>query len=959
MTAETYPKGSEWRKWDLHVHSPLTILNNNYPKLPNGTPDWEAFLSKLESLDLAVVAITDYFTIDGYKKLKEYKQQGRLKNIHTILPNIEFRLNSVISSKKDGQQPRRLNFHVIFSDEVSENEIEEHFLHDLRFFYEGNPQDKDDTRKLKRSNIEDLGNKLIEQHKHFKDSGLSPLEIGAKLTVVSHEDITHLFSGSARFKGKYLVIFPEELSNLIDWNGQDHHIRKGLLQKSDMVFSSNPKTREWCLGKNPYMEGFEKFIEEFKTCKPCIHGSDAHNIDEIGYPCALRGSTGHRCVIGGAGCELRHCWVKADPTFEGLKQLLYEPSDRVLIQPDDPTPIKSNYTLTKFRIAQATIGDELSIQKTEIELNPGLVAVTGGKGSGKTAFVDLIANCYIDRCNTKDPNSFVRRVVDQNPVIETAITFKDKKVFTKDFKDGSFFEDSEIVYIAQGELENYIGDDSDLDHYINNIIFESPQIKDSVKKYEFDELLNKISETKEKIWKKNDEIYALEKQTSKEGLQAIGLEGKQKDAELKDVEDHIKELEKAQSKEKIKIAQDKQTKIAELKSQKDDLTNLRSLLTKAIEFIRNNISIFNEDIASINALLLKLNISESFSSISYSQEANLETRIAEVKKQITQIVKDIETAQKELETFEAGVKDHAKLLEKKRELDVAVVNVKTKQQAFLKKEEILNQSIQDRKTLFKELIETVLLQKKKYEEIIEAFSSQKAEVLSDLNFGVKIHFDLQQFLRTAEDVMDNRKVSVNPKDGPSIFDALFPIINSVVSGNQNDIPEFVDEVEKINKEHKNKLKNNQAISIGVFYRFLYGNYLAAIPTVKYKNTQISKLSLGQKATVLIKIYLAQGDKPIIIDSHDDHLDNEFIMDELVKAIRQAKNYRQVILASNNGNVVINSDAEQIIIANRNDGLISYISGSIENPTIRDRAVKVLEGGTLAFRQRQQKYRLNG
>lgn len=82
------------------------------------------------------------------------------------------------------------------------------------------------------------------------------------------------------------------------------------------------------------------------------------------------------------------------------------------------------------------------------------------------------------------------------------------------------------------------------------------------------------------------------------------------------------------------------------------------------------------------------------------------------------------------------------------------------------------------------------------------------------------------------------------------------------------------------------------------------------------------------------------------------------MDELVKAIRQAKNYRQVILASNNGNVVINSDAEQIIIANRNNGLISYISGSIENPVIRDRAIKVLEGGSDAFRQRQQKYRLN-
>ena len=144
--------------------------------------------------------------------------------------------------------------------------------------------------------------------------------------------------------------------------------------------------------------------------------------------------------------------------MQPLKQLLYEPSDRIAIQQDDPTPIKSNYTVAKFKIGQATISDELSIQETEMELNSGLVAVTGGKGSGKTAFVDLIANCYMDRCNTEDPNSFVRRIVDQNPTIETTLTFKDKNIFTKDFKNGSFFEDSEIVYIAQGELENYIGD---------------------------------------------------------------------------------------------------------------------------------------------------------------------------------------------------------------------------------------------------------------------------------------------------------------------------------------------------------------------------------------------------------------------------------------------------------------------------------------------------------------------
>jgi len=953
-----YPRGSEWRKWDLHIHSPLSILNNHYPKLPNGDPDWEAFISKLESLgDIAVIGITDYFTIDGYKKLMEFKRQGRLGNIYTILPNIEFRLNSVISSKKDGQKPRRLNFHVIFSDEVSEQDIEEHFLHDLHFFYEGNPQDKDDTRKLKPSNIKELGQKLINQHKKFKDSGLSPLEIGAIQTVVNHEDITECLK-SSRFKGQYIMVFPEELSNLIDWDGQDHHTRKGLLQKCDMVFSSNEKTRAWCLGQEPYTEGVEKFIEEFKTPKPCIHGSDAHKIAEICLPCALRGVTGHQCEAGGAGCDLRYCWVKSDPTFEGFKQLLYEPQDRVVIQQKNPTPIKSSYTLSKFNISQTAISEDLSIEKTEIDLNSALVAVTGGKGSGKTALVDLIANSYQDRCNTEDPNSFVRRITDHTPDIKTTITFEDSTEFSKNVSDGLFFQDSEIVYIAQGELEKYIGDNSDLDVYVNNLIFESPQVKDTVISFEFTELINTIKEIEENISKKSEVIIDLEKQTSKEHLHVINLQTKQKEAERKDIDKHLQNLEKAQSKQKVALAQNKQKIISSLKSKKDNLTNLKDLLNSAINFIDSDLASFNANIAAINVLLKKLDVDEHFDIISYKQQSILKNRLTTVKSEIIKIVKDIEGSQKELETFEADVRKHARLLDKKRENDSVIADLKIKIKEFYEKDTILNQANQDRKNLLKELLETTALQKNKYEEIIKAFSVQKAEVLSDLNFGAKIEFDFVKFLQTAEDVMDNRKVNIRGKDAESMTYKLFNLIKSILDGNESNIVDFVEEVEKLNRENKNKLKTSQAITVGDFYRFLYRNYLTVIPTVKYKNTSLSKLSLGQKATVLIKIYLAQGDKPIIIDSHDDHLDNEFIMDELVNAIRQAKMYRQVILVSNNGNVVINSDAEQIIIANRNDASISYISGSIENPKIRNRAVRVLEGGSDAFLRRQQKYRLN-
>ena len=118
------------------------------------------------------------------------------------------------------------------------------------------------------------------------------------------------------------------------------------------------------------------------------------------------------------------------------------------------------------------------------------------------------------------------------------------------------------------------------------------------------------------------------------------------------------------------------------------------------------------------------------------------------------------------------------------------------------------------------------------------------------------------------------------------------------------------------------MKTTRALERATLYRVLWDDYLSVRPTLRYKGAPLDRLSLGQKATVLVKVYLAQGTIPIIIDSHDEHMDNEFIMHELVSALRQAKEYRQVIIASNNGNVVVNSDAEQVILASFLGGRIS-------------------------------------
>lgn len=954
-----FPRGSVWRKWDLHIHSPLSLLNNQFPKKSDSSPDWEVYLQRLESVDLAAVGITDYFTIDGYKRIREFKDAGRLANIQAIFPNVEFRLKTIVSSRKDGEEIR-LNLHVIFSDELSPLDIEEHFLHDIHFYYQGDPQNRDETRKLKLSNLEALGKNLLEQHEQFRKMGLSALQLGAMQAVVDDEEITQILTNDSRFKGKYLIVLAAVGWDDINWHGQAHLVRKGLLQKSDMVFSSSLKTREWCLGRDPYKEGLNQFITEFKTFKPCIHGSDAHRLENIAVPCAKRGEKDHVCSSNPDSCDLRYCWIKADPTFEGLRQLPYEPADRVAIQATDPTPIKSGYCVAGVEIEEAVVNDELSVAGAGFPLNSALVAVAGGKGSGKTALLDLIANCFMDRSSSGDPNSFVERVVKDNANFRVTLRFKGGDTFEKKINDQTFFEDSEIVYIAQGELERYIGDNSDMDKYINDLIFESPHVKNTVKAFEFDSLAQEAQEIQIALAAKHESIEALEIRTADTILAKAKLAQKQTEAELKDIDTKIPELEARLSKEKVGVIREKQKAMAELQGRKTRLLELRNSLVIARQFLAEDLPRFDREVARINEILSALGIEERVPRATYTGPEHMNKVARKVEDGIKKVVSQIETAEKELKKYEAGMQQHARYLNRKSELTTRLEKAKGRINEIKENRKRLRTLERERSQRFGEMLRTVLAQKQKYTEIIELFGSMKAGVLSDLDFIADVQFNAKELLSGAQDILDNRQVEVMGDERvPSVFEKLLGLYARICKVDSTAIDELVAETERLSKELGGKIKRSQAISAGDLYRCLYGNYLSITPVVTYKKTALIRLSLGQKATVLIKIYLAQGTNPIVIDSHDDHLDNEFIMDELVGAIRQAKSYRQVILASNNGNVVVNSDAEQLILAKRELGKISYIAGSLENPVIRERALKILEGGAEAFRKRQQKYRISG
>ncbi|MDW5264652.1 MULTISPECIES: hypothetical protein [Acidobacteriaceae] len=90
------PKGSVWRKWDLHVHTPASLIHHY-----DGTDPWPQFLNELANLppEFKVIGINDYMLLDGYKRILAEKAAGKLTNIDLFLPFIEFRLDKLGGSQ--------------------------------------------------------------------------------------------------------------------------------------------------------------------------------------------------------------------------------------------------------------------------------------------------------------------------------------------------------------------------------------------------------------------------------------------------------------------------------------------------------------------------------------------------------------------------------------------------------------------------------------------------------------------------------------------------------------------------------------------------------------------------------------------------------------------------------------------------------------------------------------------
>ncbi len=512
-----YPQGSVWRKWDLHVHTPCSI-NQHYGGDTN--ENWEKYISDLENLpeEFKVIGINDYLFLNGYMKVVDYKNSGRLKNIDLILPIVEFRIEKFAGI--DFGSLKRINFHVIFSNELDIETIQSQFLNTLEQSYFISNGEKW-TRSITPESVEELGKGIKENipekelHKYGSD-----LTEGFNNLNLQEEKIFESLDKDC-FKGKFLTAVGKTEWDSLKWSDASIATKKSIINGVDIVFTSSESVGTFDKAKASLSEqGFQN---------PLLDCSDAHSFSNAkdGEEKLIKDRIG-KCFT----------WIKADPTFEGLKQIIYEPQDRVYIGYKPPSLVELQKNPERFikslkisEIEENTTEKNLWFQNVEIPINKtGLISIIGNKGSGKSAIADIIALLGNAEKAKEENLSFLHKTKFKKDGL--AAKFIASLMFSNDSEFQCCLNDDRdttltprVRYIPQNYFEKITSyDTNSLKEALNDVIFEYIPVAERLNRDSFDDLIrykenvidSEIDYVQGTINSKIDELVKLENQCKKE-----------------------------------------------------------------------------------------------------------------------------------------------------------------------------------------------------------------------------------------------------------------------------------------------------------------------------------------------------------------------------------------------------------------------------------------------------------
>ena len=296
---------------------------------------------------------------------------------------------------------------------------------------------------------------------------------------------------------------------------------------------------------------------------PSIIASDAHNINEIGT---------------------KFVWIKADPTFEGLKQIRYEPKERVKIQETNPALGFEKSPFTKIIIEEKVDvfeeePDNVAFAADTIPLNSGLVSIIGGRGTGKSILIDYISTGLGQK---SDHGNFTKS---DKVTIERQTSLKDRAL--------SFiiseYPSIPFMYISQSQIKDIVVDTEKFTQNIRQTIGVTEEYSIS-----FD--------YKEKAERYINEYFGTIKILEADKTDALTKKSNL-DKEIKKYNDFVASITSEGNKQKLERYKSDLDMLEGLKSLKDNLIKQRENIVNFENTINLELNKYNERITQLNLVI--------------------------------------------------------------------------------------------------------------------------------------------------------------------------------------------------------------------------------------------------------------------------------------------------------------------------------------------------------------------
>lgn len=1016
------PRGSLWHRWDLHVHTPYSIVHH-YP----GTNDeaWEAFLSDLEGLpsDFKVVGINDYMFLDGYERVLKERAGGRLQNIDLILPVVELRLNSFGGTESSLS---RVNYHVIFSDELDVGVLKEQFISALSSRFELTPRVQSTAAKsawkgsLSKAALADFGEAIIEsvpeaERKHYG----SALVEGFNNLTISHEKLREVLDSSF-LRGRYVTGVGKTEWADIKWKDGSIADKKHLINSAECVFIS-------AYSPGAYSKARAALIDAGVNSK-LLDCSDSHYLS----------SSGEKDRIGNG-----FTWVKADVTFGGLLQALQEFDRRVFVGDEPPQNQRMREHPSKYI-------DRVYITKTsasklydtwfsvDVPLNGGLVAIIGNKGSGKSALAEAMglasATDKEDHFSFLAPSKFRdsrQRLADS---FESRVFWRDGEVNSAILSDrvepGAI---PKVQHLPQRYLESLCteiprGEKTQFDEELERIIYAHLPVDEQLGARTLDELITvktapldtEIEGKRKKLTQINTSIAQLEhdgqpetnrakyeayRDTRREWLSLKAnppeevLEPDASSPDFSAIREKLQELNTAIGHlERLKAALE--ASLSDVRRDQADLANFRSEI-EAIERMHSELYEENEEFlrrldlyGKASSLTVRTDLLDQAreklakqvagdqKSLGASEEDKGGIRRAlkltndESEKLRSELSAPEEAREKYLKRFAEWKQEVRNLLGERGTIDPKTLL--GARNAFLGLRKIPDElsRLRDERLTISMKIHELLLKKAKlsadlYEPLQRFMDDQELPSEYELTIGTDL-VD-QGFSGVFLDEYLNRNLAGSFCGVQESQNRLTDLLNACDLNDSSSVEAFLKDIGRLLRQdvrHDPPTPTHPAgqirkgKTIKDLYAYVYGlDFLSPRYGLRFGGKPVYQLSPGEKGTLLLIFFLvAEVDtRPLIVDQPEDNLDNNTVYRALVRCFQQAKEHRQVIMVTHNPNLAVVCDADQIIVASMaksGGNMITYDPGAIEHPKTARSVVDILEGTHPAFENRSIKYNLH-